>query len=277
MRRAIITAVIPAKNEEKNITRCIESVSWCDQILVMWMGDDKTGEIAKKMGAQVVEMNKRKKDDFVAVQKNINWAIDHCTTDWILRIDADEIVTPELKQEIKLILAQTRRFYSRSSTDGKETSDRIYHQETVVYGIPRKQYFLGAFLKGGDWAYDRLVRLFRPQYARYEPLVPVHEQLKVEGKVGYLKNHLLHFSHPTLKDAVDKFQKYTDVEINDIKDNYIVAALKMFILPPYIFFRWMIYHHGWRDGWRGVVAGLLRAWYEFILYKKYLQRLFFSL
>jgi glycosyltransferase involved in cell wall biosynthesis len=268
-----ITAVIPAKNEEKNITRCIKSVAWCNKIIVMWMGDDKTGTIAKKMGAQVVEMNKGKKDDFVAVQKNINWAIDHCQTDWILRIDADEVVTTELKEEILSIL-KSQIPNPKSQTNSKF---KILNSKFVAYGIPRAQYFLGDFLRGGDWAYDRLVRLFKKGFARYEPIVAVHEQFKVKGKIGYLKNPLLHFSHPTLKEVFRKFNSYTDVQVNDIHDHLFTAVVKMVILPPYIFLRWLIYHHGWRDGWRGVVAGTLRAWYEFILYKKYLQRFFFSL
>jgi len=255
-----ITVVIPAKNEEKNIGKCIESVKWCDKVIIMWMGQDKTGGIARKMGATVIEMNKSKKskDDFVAVQKNINWAIDNCKTDWILRIDADEVVTQELKNEIKNIL-----------------SDRIYREnEIVAYGIPRKQFFLGDFLKGGDWAYDRLVRLFRPKFARYEPLVAVHEQFKIDGKVGYLKNSLLHYSHPTLKDLLKKFDVYTTAQAADLKETVISATLKMFVLPLYIFLRWMIWHHGWRDGLRGIVAGAMRGYYDFMLYSKYLKKLF---
>lgn len=261
MVRQTITAVIPAKNEEKNIYRCIGSVNWCDKVIVMWMGDDKTGQIAKKLGAEVVGMNKSKTDNFVSVQKNINWAIDHCTTDWILRIDADEVVTPELKKEIVQLFNGPI-----VNNQAIEQSDNI-----VAYGIPRKQYFLGGFLKGGDWAYDRLVRLFRPKFASYEPLVPVHEQFKVNGEIGYLKNALLHFSHPTLKEVFSKFNSYTDVQIKDIHDNLFVAIFKMLFLPPYIFLRWNIWHLGIRDGWLGIVAGAFRGWYDFILYFKYIK------
>ncbi len=265
-----ITAVIPAKNEEKNIARCLESVRWCDRMLVMWMGDDKTGEIAEKLGTEVVAMNKSAKDDFIAVQKNINWAIDHCKTDWVLRIDADEVCTEELRDEIKQVL--TFKSLKSSNVQTLKSSNVETFQTFVAYGIPRKQYFLGDFLRGGDWAYDRLVRLFRPQCARYEPLVAVHEQFKVDGKTGYLQNALLHYSHPTLNDVFRKFNSYTDVQINDIHDSLAAAVFKMLTQPPYVFLRWMIWHRGYRDGVRGIVAGTLRGWYEFILYKKYLGR-----
>lgn len=252
-----ITAVIPALNEEKNIERCIKSVLWCDKVTVMWMGNDNTGKIATKFGAQVIKMNSTNKDDFEAVQKNINWAIDHCETDWMLRIDADEEVTDKLRDEIQNIICRNYQLPIKSLP--------------VAYGIPRSQYFWGGFLKGGDWAYDRLVRLFKPKYCRYDPIVSVHEQFKVTGQIGYLKNRLLHFSHPTLKDAAIKFQKYTDVEIQDMRELKLSAFFKMLTQPFYVFFRWMIWHHGYRDGLRGVVAGAMRGWYEFLLYSKYLS------
>lgn len=274
-----ITAVIPAKNEEQNIERSIKSVSWCDRILVLFMGDDKTGQISRKLGAEAVEMNKSQEDDFISVQKNVNWAIDHCKTDWILRIDADEVVTEELKNEILSIIAidSVPGLPPASARSlravGNPSSRDIYRDSNIVaYGIPRKQFFFGGFLKGGDWAYDRLVRLFKPKFARYEPLVQVHEQFKVNGNIGYLKNSLLHYSHPNLETAINKFNSYTSVEIKDLKESYFSALLKMVFLPPYIFLRWMIWHHGWRDGLRGIVAGLFRAWYEFILYAKYLEK-----
>lgn len=275
-----ITAVIPALNEEKNIERCIKSVLWCDKIIVMWMGSDKTEEIAKKLGAHVytrrvlendsttLRVNKTDIDDFRQVQENINWAIDHCKTDWMLRIDADEVVTDELKHEIQNVI---RRNYQLPITNF-QTNFKYPISNIVAFGIPRSQFFCGDFLKGGDWAYDRLVRLFKPKYCRYEPIVAVHEQFKINGQVGYLQNKLLHFSHPTLKDAVNKFQKYTDVEIQDLHISKISAFFKMFFNPIYVFFRWMIWHHGYRDGLRGVLAGTMRGWYEFLLYNKYLTK-----
>jgi len=253
--RQTITAIIPAFNEEKNIERCVKSVLWCDKVMILWMGNDKTGAIAKALGAEVIEMNKNAKPDFISVQKNINWAIDNATTDWIFRIDADEEVTPKLNSEIGFIL----------------NSKFIIHNSPVAYGLPRNQFFLGAFLKGGDWYYDRLVRLFRPKFARYDPIVPIHEQFKVTGKIGYLENRLNHYSHPTFNDVIKKFQLYTDAEIPQINNPVWLAFIKMIFLPLYIFCRWFFWHHGYRDGWRGVVAGALRGWYEFLRFWKFLS------
>ena len=229
-------------------------------------------------------MNKSDKDDFMAVQKNINWAIDNCKTDWVLRIDADEVVTEELKKEILKILTtdSVSCFPPANAPPAKRglrvvgtpttTATCCYDKCVVAYGIPRAQYFWGGFLKGGDWAYDRLVRLFRPKHGRYDPIVPVHEQFRVDGKIGYLKNKLLHYSHPTLEEAIKKFDSYTTIQVAQFDESVPQAILKMIFLPPYIFLRWMIWHLGIRDGLRGIVAGAMRSWYEFILYAKYLEK-----
>jgi len=247
-----ITAVIPAKNEERNIERCIKSLLWCDKVIVISTGTDKTAVIANELGAEVVLKKKSDHDDFEELQKNINQTIDACTTDWILRVDADEVVTPELKTEIVQILKNPT-------------------PEMVAYGIPRQQFFLRKFLMGGDWAYDRLTRLFRPQYCRFDPIVKVHEQFKVEGRVGYLKESLLHFSHPDLKTLLKKFDSYTTLEAQESKETKLSALGKLIFLPSYIFLRWMIYHHGYRDGWSGVQAGYMRAYYDLLLYSKILR------
>ncbi|MBI5122360.1 glycosyltransferase family 2 protein [Candidatus Roizmanbacteria bacterium] len=248
-----ITAIIPTKNEEKNIEQCLKSLLWCNKIIVIVTGTDKTDRIAKKLGAQVViKRELSKKDDFEKAQHNINWAIKNCTTDWMIRVDADEVVSSELVKEIVSIL--------KSKTKNLP----------VAYGIPRKQYFLGAFLKGGDWAYDRLTRLFKPKFCLYDPIVKIHEQIKVNGKIGYLKNSLLHYSHPDQKTLLKKFNSYTTLEAKQLKGTKLSAFFKLFFIPPYIFLRWMIYHHGYRDGWIGLLAGLMRAYYEVLLYSKFI-------
>lgn len=253
-----ITAVIPAKNEEQNIERCIKSVLWCDKILVICTGTDKTADMAKSLGATVVEKNKSDKDDFEELQRNLNWANKTATTDWILRIDADEVVTPELREEIQDIL--------RLNVETAKCPN------VVAYGIPRKQNFLGTFLTGGDWAYDRLTRLFKPQFCKYDPIVKVHEQFQVNGSIGYLNNALLHYSHPDTKTLMRKFESYTSLEALELKESKISAFLKLFFVPPYVFLRWMIYHHGYKDGWVGVKAGAMRAYYDIMLYSQFLRK-----
>ena len=248
-----ITAVIPAKNEEHNIERCIRSVQWCDKVLVIATGTDKTAELAQKLGATVVQKGATNTDDFGGLQRNLNWAGETATTDWVLRIDADEVVTEELKQEIRSYVLTLPR------------------SNIVAFGIPRKQWFLDRFLTGGDWAYDRLTRLYRPHLCKYEPIVKVHEQFKVDGPIGYLTHHLLHYSHPDMSTLMRKFESYTTLEAEELHETKASAFLKLLFVPPYVFARWMFYHHGYRDGWRGVQAGAYRAYYDILLYSKFLQ------
>lgn len=259
-----ITAVIPAKNEEKNIERCVRSVLWCNKILVISTGTDKTAQIAKNLGTEVIEKNISNEDDFEELQRNLNWANETATTDWVLRIDADEVVTAELKEEIQKILN------TKSETLIKEGEN--LNPKIVAYGIPRKQNFLGTFLTGGDWAYDRLTRFFRPQFCKYDPIVKVHEQFQVKGSIGYLTHALLHYSHPDKATLIKKFESYTTLEAVQLKETTLSALLKLIFVPPYVFLRWMIYHHGYRDGWVGVQAGAMRAYYDVLLYKKVLSK-----
>lgn len=252
-----ITAVIPAKNEEKNIERCIKSVQWCDKILVIATGTDKTAEIAQKLGAIVVQKNSTDTDDFEELQRNLNWVNNTATTDWVLRVDADEEVTPELHNEIKEIL---------------NSKPLTLDSKIVAYGIPRKQFFLRQFLTGGDWAYDRLTRLYRPQFCKYDPIVKVHEQFKVNGTIAYLKHHLLHYSHPDMQTLMRKFDSYTTLEAKQLKETKLSALLKLIVVPPYVFARWMVYHHGYRDGLTGVQAAIMRAYYDVLLYTKFLRQ-----
>ncbi len=249
-----ITAVIPAKNEEKNIERCIKSVQWCDKVLVIVTGTDKTAEIARGLSTTVVEKNASDSDDFEQLQRNLNWTNETATTDWVLRVDADEVVTNELREEIKTIL-----------------NEKV-QEKTAAYGIPRKQFFLRKFLTGGDWAYDRLTRLYRPHLCKYDPIVKVHEQFQVKGKIGYLTHYLLHYSHPDMQTLMRKFESYTTLEAKELKESKLTALLKLIILPPYIFARWMLYHQGYRDGLTGVQAGLMRAYYDVMLYTKFLRQ-----
>ena len=287
MNRQTITAVIPAYNEEDNIARCLESLAWVDKLIVYSSGDDKTAEIAKSMGAEVRVYRKRTKPDFTLVQKEINDAIEKCQTDWLLRVDADEVVTEGLKREISTLLSNKSQVtnYPTSPRElgsalgaGKQvTSSKLQGTEDnliltpVAYGVPRKQFFLGHFLKGGDWAYDRLVRLFKPQFCKYDPIVKVHEQFKVDGEVGYLQNPLDHYSHPNLKTLLQKFDIYTSLEAEELKISKLKAFGKMLFNPPNIFARWFFYHYGYRDGIYGILAGALRGYYDFLLYWKYLN------
>ena len=249
-----LTIVIPAANESANIERCVRSaLTLTDHVVVCCMGTDDTGEKAASLGAQVIIWSPNS-SPFTGVQEAVNHAIDRCQTAWIMRIDADEEITPKLATEI---------------------AQRLEHSPTnaVAYGVPRAQFFIKKFLYWGDWGYDRLVRLWQPSKARYEHAqdTHVHEQLTVHGEIGCLTERLNHYSHPSWAVLNEKFQKYTDLEARSLTISSAEAMMKALLLPPYITARWIIYHHGYRDGIWGIAAGFVRGWYDWLVYTKYVK------
>lgn len=242
-----ISVAIATFNEEENIGPCLESVKWADEIIVVdGSSIDKTREIAKKLGAKVIKTTNKP-----MFHINKNMAIDACTGDWILQLDADERVTPELAAEMKKIAQKP-----------------IKKSIPIAYWIKRKNYFLGRFLKKGGQYPDPVIRFFKKGKARL-PEKSVHEQMKVDGKVGWLKNDLIHLATPKFSryllrenryatlEAADMFKKKLPISPFTIMIYIIIAPLRTFLS---IFFR----HKGFVDGWQGFVfalfSGLHHAW-----------------
>lgn len=249
-----VTIVVPVRNESINIERCLVSCHLLTNKIVIYdMGDDDTAIKAKNMGARVIDWRDDEISEFISVQNAVNDASKHCTSKWMLRVDADEELTPELVEEINM------------ATKEKDS-------DVAAYGVPRAQYFIWKFLYWGDWGYDRLVRLWKVGYARYERIqdTHVHEQLTVNGRVGLLNARLKHYSHPNWETLYNKFQKYTNIESRQLKISKFQAFVKLFFVPLYVSARWIIYHQGYRDGALGIVAGFVRGWYDWLKYAKYL-------
>lgn len=181
--RKTLSVAIIAHNEEANLPRTLESIRWADEIVVVDSGStDTTLDIARRSGAQVFEEPWKG----FAAQKNS--AIAHCTGDWVLSLDADEEVSPQLAQEVSALLANEPPF--------------------AAYSIPRLNHFLGKPLRHGGYWPDPKVRLFRRGTARFAER-PVHEMLQVEGQTGRLKGHLLHHCYPTLEEYIDHMNRYS--------------------------------------------------------------------
>jgi glycosyltransferase involved in cell wall biosynthesis len=172
-----------AMNEEENLPRTLESVRWADEIVVVDSGStDASMEIARKFGARVFEEPWKG----FAAQKNS--AIAHATGEWVLSLDADEEVGPELAQEIGRLLAD--------------------EPPLSAYRIPRLNHFFGRpLLYGGYWP-DPKLRLFRRGTARFEER-PVHETLKADGPVGRFAAPLLHHCYPTMEDYIEHMNRYS--------------------------------------------------------------------
>jgi glycosyltransferase involved in cell wall biosynthesis len=191
----MLSAVVVAQNEEKNIGRCLASLQFADEIIVVdALSEDRTAAIAREHGARVLE---RKWDGF-ANQKQ--FAIDAARGDWILLVDSDEEATAELASEIAEVVAA-------STGDAGQPGFRI----------SRRNQFLGRWIDHGPWADDRPVRLFRKGSGSIARR-PVHEGVQLGVSVATLRSPLNHYTHQTLSESVRRLNRYTTLEAPDRVD-----------------------------------------------------------
>ena len=251
-----LSVALATFNEESNIASCLDSVRELASEIVVVDGSskDKTVEIAKKYGAKV-----KVTDNPPIFHINKQKALNMATGDWILQLDADEHVSGELADEIKKVV------------DGES--------EYNGYWIPRKNYFLGRFLtKGGQYP-DYTIRLYKKGKGRL-PQKDVHEQAEVEGKVGYLKNPLLHYPYKNFSFYIEKWNRYNiliatqikkDMERKNKFERFIFGIGYLIIKPTHWFLTTYIRHKGFVDLWQGFVFSLFSALRFPVAYIKYLQ------
>src|SRR5579859_2783658 len=183
-----LSVAIITLNEEKNLGRTLDSVKWADEIVVVDSGStDRTREIAEKYGVRSIVEPWRG----FAAQKN--FAIEQCKGDWVLSLDADEEVTRELQAEIQRILA-----------------DANTRQDVVGYLMPRKNHFLGRWLRHGGLYPDAKLRLFRKGAARYQPQL-VHESMVADGPTIQLSGALNHHAYADIASFVEHLNRYSSL------------------------------------------------------------------
>ena len=196
--RAPVSVIVPVKNEERNLAACLESVSWAGEV---WVVDsrstDRTAEIAALRGARVAQF-----DYAGGYPKKKNWALDHLPLahEWVLIVDADERVTPELEREIREVVARP------GAADG--------------YYVNRKLIFLGRWIRHCGWYPSWNMRLFRHRLGRYERLeteeveetgdVEVHEHVVLEGRAAYLRQDLLHEDFKSVYHFIERHNRYSN-------------------------------------------------------------------
>lgn len=253
-----ISIAIATFNEQDNLGRCLTSVAdWVDEIIVVdGSSSDKTTEIARKYKATVI-ITKNLTNFHINKQK----AIDACIGDWILQLDADEIVTSELKEEIREVINQP------TAKD----------QEPIAgFWIPRKNYFLGKFLEKGGQYPDYTLRLYRKGKGKL-PAKSVHEQAQVEGKVEYFRNPLLHYPYKNFSEYLLHFDRYTTIFAQEFEEQKLKLGLLTsfkycIFLPKYWFFLTFFRHKGFADGFPGFAFSLFSALRFPAAYIKYWEK-----
>jgi len=240
----MLTSIVITKNEEKMLEDCLLSIKFSDEIIVVDTGNtDDTNDIAKKYQARVVKSKGRDYSQFR------NDGLKEAHGDWILYIDADERVTPLLKNEIQ----------------EKIRSD----SETSAFAFLRKNIFLGKHLQHGGWGNDYVIRLFRKDKLKgYKG--KLHEQPEFAGNMEKLENELTHISHRNLSSMLLKTLEFTDYEARlRLEANH----------PPVVWWRFLRVMFGefwlrfiklsaWRDGVEGIIDGLFQVFNTFIIYAR---------
>lgn len=278
-----LSVAILTHNEEKNIVACLKSVyDWVDEIVVVdGESTDKTVDLIKKFdpsarftrsgqvwreGKIIIYLENNPPNFLINKQKSI----ERCTKDWILQLDADEVVTTELKDEILSVVSN-----QQSVVSGKKTDDRqLITDNCVAYWIPRLTFFLGSPLKKGGQYPDYVLRLFKRGAARL-PLETIHDQFKVteKSKVGYLENPLLHHSYPTFDTYLRKWVQYSLFEGEALYNKGVRPSLKnhllyLIIYPKFWFLKTYFRHKGFMDGYAGFIFSLFSAMRYWVSYVK---------
>lgn len=245
-----ISVAVATYNEEENLARCLASVAdWTDEIVVVDGGSrDRTVAIAKEFGAKVLITE----NPFI-FHINKQKALDACRGGWILQLDADEVVSPELRKEILELMQR------------KPNENGFY--------IPRKNFFVGQWLRKGGQYPDYVVRLLRRGKGRF-PCQSVHEQIEIDGKIGYLKNPLLHYSYRTISEywrKADSYISLTALELMDRSESRGATSwVRYFVIKPIVtFFSLYIRHKGFLDGYYGFLFALFSALHHPVAFCKY--------
>ncbi len=273
-----LSVVLATRNEEENIGRCLDSVEdFADEIIVVdEHSTDKTVEIAKKHGAEVF-LEPHHAIFHITKQK----ALEKATGEWILQLDADEVVTPELAKEIvstingsppkinnALFIRHQKLIEERDGKIGKPTG------EVVGYFVARRNMFLGKPLIHAGVYPDGVIRLVKNGKARF-PQKSVHEQIQLDGEVAWLSGDLLHYDSPTLKRYLSRMNRYTDLHAEELKSAKVPKNILYFLLyvkfkPLYTFCNLYFRHLGFLDGVNGFLWSFFSAAHFPVAYFKYL-------
>ncbi len=229
-----LSVAIITLNEERNLAECLASVAFADEIVVVDGGSgDCTREIAREAGARVIEST-----DWQGFGVQKNRAIDACSGDWVLSIDADERVPRTLRDEIQTAL--------RDSTFD-------------VYEMPRSSYYCGRFMRHSGWWPDHVRRLFRRGTARFSP-APVHESLETDKKVGRLHHPIEHWSYRTMEQVLDKVNHYSSLSAPVVLARGDRPTVFTAIFHGIgAFFRTYVLRRGFLDGAHGFMLAVSNA------------------
>jgi glycosyltransferase involved in cell wall biosynthesis len=239
-----VSAIVVCFNEEENIGRCLESVQWCDEIVIVdSFSADRTVEICRQFTDIVIQRK------WTGYRDQKEFAHSRASKDWVLLVDSDEEVTPALQTEIRQALM----------LDGAQYS---------AYLVPRLMFYLGRWWKRGGWYPDYDVRLFRRDRAKWGGTEP-HEKIIVDGAVRRLQNPLHHFSYRSIDDHIQRINRFTSISSTELRKQgqrwHLSDAL---LRPAFRFCRSYFLKRGFMEGFAGFYVAVSAAVYVFLKYAK---------
>jgi glycosyltransferase involved in cell wall biosynthesis len=234
---ATVTAVVLAHNEARHLPDCLASLAWADAVLVVDSGStDGTPDLASAAGAVVVH------HPFDNYSRQRQFALGQVATPWVLFVDADERVPAELAAEVRHALAAP---------------------VAAGYWLPRQNVFWGHRMRGGGWWPDKQLRLLRTDRASYDPTRAVHEVAEVTGPTGEINHPLVHLNYDSPREMRAKQGAYAELEARRRRAaGWTRRHRQVVSMPVRSFWCRYVMLRGWRDGWTGLVACGLMAWYE---------------
>lgn len=236
----MISAAVLTKNEEKNIVDCLESLSFCDEIVVIDdNSEDRTLEIAKKMGAKI--FTNPLNNNF---SQQRNFALSLAKNNWVLFVDADERVTPQLGEEIV-------NFVKNSNNN-------------VGAYVKRQDVMWGKELKYGETGTKRFLRLAKKNAGRW--VGSVHEEWIVQGDTISLNNSLIHYPHQSVAQFLKEINHYTDIRAAELFEKKVRVKWYSVIANPTVkFFQNYFFRLGFMDGLPGFIVSMLMSFHSFLV------------
>jgi glycosyltransferase involved in cell wall biosynthesis len=240
----MISVIILAKNEEQVIKRCIESVKWCSEIILIDdESQDKTVEIAQKFGVKIYTRALGK--DFSAQR---NFGISKATHEWILFVDADEVISDALAYEIS------------NATEFRGQDLKIYNG----FYLRRSDFMWGKQLRYGETGDVKLLRLGRRGFGQWKGMA--HERWEMNGLIGKLINPMLHYPHQTLEKFLNEVNFYTDIRAKELSGkNTKVFFWSILLYPLGKFMLNYFVKRGFMDGIRGLVVAVVMSFHSFLV------------
>jgi glycosyltransferase involved in cell wall biosynthesis len=247
MKKLPITVSMISGAEATRIGRALESVAgWTSEMVVVLNADVKDGTeaVARQFGARVIPEPWK---GFVAQKAS---AAQKATQEWILGLDADEVVSSALRQELEGLFAEKKQL------------------EFAAYSFPRLTLFCGKWIRHGDWYPDRTIRLWRPELAEWGGIDP-HAKLNVRGEVGKLRGDLLHYNAGNIGDQIAKITSYSDDFVRDaLRRQRRTTWLDLAFRPGWRFLRGYFFRLGFLDGWQGYYLACMTAAHTLTRYAK---------